>query len=305
MSARAIASTTMALLLGCSSVDVALEHADGGDSGPASTAADLTTTTDASSSVGEASATRAPPSSSEDGGGSSTGTADTSDSVDASTEDGTTGGLEGSPCNAEQEVCALVELDGVPSGFCGETLELIGITQPRAGGGWTLQDCGACELCGGPEYTIDILAPAGWAPAVLPLCSRIAIDYAPMDATPWACAFVGMAVWGNDGLGEDPAPVYVASSITATPPTMLEGLTVDAANVAPEMCPRSGCCFLEPGKYTFTLTGAGLGEPLTLAEHDEVLAVDLFSRTYAARNVRSHGHKECGRIPHFDWVLLR
>lgn len=304
MRRRRVAWAFVAASIGCSAVDVALEPSGRDDTGSATTGASQGVTTQTPTETG---ADTAEPigSSTDDAVGSSTTAILTSDSSGGSSDDGTADGLEGSPCNAEQEVCVFVQLDGTPSGFCGETLELHGITQPMAGGGWVLEDCGGCELCGGPKYSIDVLAPPDWAPAELPLCSRIAIDYAPMDATPWACAFVGVAIWGNDGLAEDPAPVYIASSITAAPPSALEGLVVDAQNVAPEACPRSGCCFEEPGAYTFTFLGAGLDEPLTLAEHEEVLAVDMFSRTYAARDLRSHAHKECGKIPHFDWVFVR
>jgi hypothetical protein len=230
----------------------------------------------------------------------------TTNAGESSTSTGTdTEGLVGSACGSEQEVCALVDLDGAPAGECGQTLEIKGIVQQVEAGVWELEDCGACELCGGPTYRIELLAPAGWAPQELPLCSRIAVDYAPMDATPWACSFLGMAVWADDGIYEESAPRFVGTSIRTAPPSDIQGLQVALDNVHPEMCAELDCCSMVPGDYELTFSGAGLSRPLTLGENETALAVEAWSRLYDVHVVRAHAHKECGRIPHFDWVFLR
>jgi hypothetical protein len=159
-------------------------------------------------------------------------------------------------------------------------------------------------LCGGPSYTIEFFAPDGWAPE-LPLCTHIAIDFAPMDQTDYACAFEGVAIWEDNGLGEDPAPVYVGASIVTDVPTGVAGLLVLDNNVMPAVCMESGCCPVEPGDYELTFEGAGIDPPVVLAEKDIALDVSVFSRPYDLHDVRSHAHKECGKIPHFDWIMRR
>jgi hypothetical protein len=250
-----------------------------------------------------------------DATGGSTGTTGSTDASSTSTSSevttdsgGSTGdseGLEESPCASEQKVCAQVELDGAPAGFCGETLELKGITQSLGGGRWSIEDCDACALCGGDVYEIEFFAPAGWEPTDVPLCSRIAIDFAPLDESPFACAFTGVAIWADTGGSEDPAPAYVAASITTDPPAALGGLQVDRENLEPKPCDETYCCHAPPGKYSVTFTGAGIGMPITLAEHEEALDVGVFGLTYDIRNERSHAHPECDRIPHFDWIMRR
>jgi len=227
---------------------------------------------------------------------------------DASTSGETSGeteGLEESPCESEQKVCAQLELDGEPAGFCGETLDLHGITQSLGPGRWSIRDCDSCAVCEGALYEVEFFAPMGWAPTELPLCSRIAIDFAPLDTSPFACAFTGVVVWEDTGSAEDPAPVYIAASITTDPPASVSGLQVSAENVEAKACVESGCCLAPPGKYEITFSGAGIGTPLTLAEHDEVKAVGAFGRSYDIHDERSHAHEECDRIPHFDWIMRR
>lgn len=234
-----------------------------------------------------------------------TGSTSTSGTSSSGESSGETDGVEESPCQSEQKVCAQVELDGEPAGFCGETLELHGITQALGPGRWSIQDCDSCEVCEGPLYEVEFLAPMGWVPTELPLCSRIAIDFAPLDTSPFACAFTGVAVWENSGSAEDPAPVYIAASITTDPPAAVSGLQVGAENVEPKECQESGCCLEPPGKYEITFSGAGLGTPLTLAEHGEAMDVGVFGRSYDVRDERSHAHEQCARIPHFDWIMRR
>ena len=244
----------------------------------------------------------------------------TTDTTDASTSDvsttdassttmaatsGETEGVVGSPCGAEQEVCVLVELDGRPAGACGETLEIKGIAQASGPGVWTIEDCGACELCGGPSYDVEFIAPEMWAPTELPLCTRIGVTYADMDASAWSCSFVGVAVWADDGLGEESAPRYVGRSIETSAPPGVDGLLVNLVNIAPEPCAESACCAVEPGKYEISFTGAGIGEPVVLAEHEDALDVHAWSRAYDLHVERAHAHKECGKTPHFDWVFMR
>jgi hypothetical protein len=244
-------------------------------------------------------------------GSGSTGSLETSSTLalDGSSVTGESSGetdsLEDSPCISEQKVCAQVELDGEPAGSCGQTLDLQGITQPLGAGRWSIQDCGSCEVCDGPLFEVEFLAPAGWAPSELPLCSRIAIDFAPLDTSPFACAFSGVAVFENSGSSEDPAPVYIAASITTDPPAAVLGLQVAAENIEPSACDESGCCEMPPGKYQITFSGAGLGMPLTLVEHEEAMEVGVFGRSYDVRDERSHAHEQCGRIPHFDWIMQR
>ena len=168
------------------------------------------------------------------------------------------GGPVGSPCGAEQKVCGLVTLDGEPAGSCGGTLDIKGIVSPVEPGIFELQDCGGCELCGGPTYTIEFFAPDMWIPDPMPLCSHVSVDFAPMDAETHACAFVGMIIWQDDGLGEDPAPVWIGASIETDPPEGIEGLSVAIDNVAPEACDESDCCPVEPGDYELTFSGAGI-----------------------------------------------
>ncbi len=229
---------------------------------------------------------------SDDASESSSSTGEVADGVD-------------SPCGSEQKVCALVERDGEPVGSCGETLDLKGIVQAVMPGVWRIEDCGVCELCGGPSYTVEIVAPHGWAPAELPVCSRIAVEYAPNDATPWACSFVGVAIWSDDGLGEEAAPRYIGRSIETSAPSGVSGLYVTPEPVHPEPCDEARCCALEPGKYALTFAGAGIGRPLVLEENQTAHDVQAWSRIYDVHVVRSHAHRECNRIPHFDWVFLR
>jgi hypothetical protein len=263
------------------------------------TSTDATAATDTTASA--VSSGETPPTSETDGSTASPGS--TTDPT--ATTAGETEGMVGSPCGSEQEVCALVELDGRPAGACGETLDLKGIVQDMGDGVWEIEDCGACELCGGPKYTVDFVAPAGWAPIDLPLCSRLAVSYAPMDTTPWACSFLGIAIWADDGLGEQSAPRYVARSIETSAPPGVDGLLVNLDNVQPEACVESGCCYMEPGKYEITFAGAGIAEPLTLAEHEDAFDVEAWSRSYDVHVERSHARKECWSIPQFDWVFLR
>ena len=239
-----------------------------------------------------------------DGGDATTsGSTTTGDESTGETEGG--GGPVGSPCGAEQKVCGLVTLDDEPAGSCGGTLDIKGIVSVVEPGIFELQDCGACELCGGPTYTIEFFAPDMWAPDPMPLCSHVSVDFAPMNADTHACAFVGMAIWEDDGLGEDPAPLWIGASIEVDPPTGLDGLSVALENVAPDACDELDCCEMEPGDYEITFTGAGIDPALTLAEKDIAEDVTVFSRPYDFHNVRSHAHKECDKIPHLDWIMRR
>ncbi len=258
-----------------------------------------------------------------DTGGTTSTVRDTQDSGAQSSDDGetttiastsssgtigTTGDTDDigeSPCASGQKVCAEVELDGEPAGFCGQTLELKGIVQRLGPTRWSLEDCGACELCAGPIYEVEFFAPMEWAPMELPLCSRIAIDFAELDTSPFACAFTGVAIWGDDGSGIDPAPVYVAASITTDPPADVMGLQVNAVNVEPKACDESACCVVEPGKYDLTFSGAGIDPPITLAEHEEALDIGAFGLVYDVRNETSHADAMCDKIPHFDWMMRR
>jgi hypothetical protein len=276
-----------------SQLDVGLGAADSGTTGDA---VDSTTTSTATS---ESDASVDGTTTTSDTGTTGDTTSDTSGST------GESEGLEDSPCVSEQKVCAQVELDGEPAGFCGQTLELHGFTQVISPGRWSIEDCDACSRCEGEIYEVEFLGPADWVPTELPPCSRIAIDFAPLDDSPFACAFMGVAVWAEVGDTEDPAPTYVAASITTDPPAALGGLQVSKENVEPKPCDRSACCHEEPGKYVVTFGGAGIGAPIALAEHEEALDVGAFGATYALRNERSHSHVECGRIPHFDWILHR
>jgi hypothetical protein len=226
-------------------------------------------------------------------------------SASSSSDTGDTDDIGDSPCASGQKVCAEVELDGEPAGFCGQTLELKGIVQRLGPTRWSIEDCAACELCAGPIYEVEFFAPPEWAPAELPLCSRIAIDFAELDTSPFACAFTGVAIWGDDGSGIDPAPVYVAASITTDPQAAVMGLQVNAVNVDPKPCDESACCVVEPGKYDLTFSGAGIDPPVTLAEHEEALGIGAFGLAYDVRNETSHADAMCDRIPHFDWILRR
>jgi hypothetical protein len=260
-------------------------------SGSTSTALETTSGADSSSSAGTSTSTDA------------TTTTDSSSETSGST--GETEGLEESPCLAEQEICAEVELDGAPVGFCGQTLELQGTTASLGPSRWSIEDCDACSSCDGPVYEIEIFGPADWVPAEVPTCSRIAIDFAPLDDSPYACAFTGIAIWANRGSTEDPAPVYVAASITTDAPASLPALQVSRENVDPKECAEAECCAAPPGKYELTFSDAGITEPFVLAEHDEALDVTMLGQSYAARNERSHAHEQCDRIPHFDWIMVR
>jgi len=215
------------------------------------------------------------------------------------------GGPVGSPCGAEQEVCGLVTLEGEPAGSCGGTLDIKGIVSFVEPGVFELQDCGGCELCGGPTYTIEYFTPGMWAPDPMPLCSHVSVTFAPMNVDTHACAFVGMVIWEDDGLGEDPAPVWIGASIDIDAPEAIEGLSVALDNVAPEPCDESGCCPVEPGDYELTFSGAGIEPELTLAEKDIAEDITVFSRPYDFHNVRSHAHVQCDKIPHFDWIMRR
>lgn len=226
-------------------------------------------------------------------------------STTSSADTGDTDDIGESPCASGQKVCAEVQLDGEPAGFCGQTLELKGIVQRLSPTRWSVEDCGACELCAGPVYEIEFFAPMAWAPVELPLCSRVAIDFAELDTSPFACAFTGVAIWGDDGSGIDPAPVYVAASIETDPPAQVMGLQVHTENVEPKACDESACCVVEPGKYEVTFSGAGIDPPIVLAEHEEALDIDAFGLVYDVRNETSHADSMCDRIPHFDWILRR
>lgn len=229
----------------------------------------------------------------------------TTASGESSSSTGETEGLEESPCLAEQKVCAEVDLDGAPVGFCGQTLELQGMTAPLGPGRWSIEDCDACDTCDGPVYEVEVIGPGGWVPAEVPTCSRIAIDFAPLDDSPFACAFTGIVIWANEGSTEDPAPFYVAASITTDPPASFAALQVSRENIGPKECDEADCCVDAPGKYDLTFSDAGIAEPLVLAEHEEQMRVTMLGQTYDAHNERSHAHEQCGSIPHFDWIMFR
>lgn len=256
-----------------------------------STSADTTTTTESSSSA--------------DASSTSDATSSTTDPSESSASTGETGGLEESPCLAEQKVCAEVELDGAPVGFCGQTLELQGTTTSVGPGRWSIEDCDSCDACDGTVYEIEIFAPNGWVPPEVPACSRIAIDFAPLDDSVFACAFTGIAIWANEGSTEDPAPVYVAASITTDAPASFSALHVTRENVDPKECDEVDCCTEPPGKYEITFSDAGITRPFVLAEHGEEMDFTMLGQTYDARNERSHAHEQCAAIPHFDWIMLR
>jgi hypothetical protein len=283
---------------GCSSVDVGLSPAEGGSSGIAETTALSTSTSSGGPERVDTSS----------GAVSTTSTSDGSDSASSSssTSGGDTEGLEESPCQAEQKVCAEVELDGAPVGFCGQTLTLLGNTSALGPGRWSIVDCDACEPCAGTSYDVQIIAPMGWVPLELPDCARIAIDFAPLDDSPFACAFTGVAIWDElGGSAEDPAPVYVAASIVTDPPAAVAGLEVAKTNIEPKACVEPGCCWMDPGKYSLTFSGAALAAPIELIEHEMAMAITAFSQPYDLRDERSHAHEQCDKIPHFDWILRR
>ncbi len=288
----------LATLVACAPVDVGLQI-DGGTS-TGSTAS----STSAATADGVDTTT---PSTTAEVGSTST-SADTTTTTGASSSDGSgdgTAGVERSPCEAEQKVCAAVTQGGQPAGFCGQTLELEGIVAPLGDDHYLLEDCGGCELCAGPQYEIEFFAPMGWTPSSLPLCSRVALEFAPLDDSPWACGFVGVAVWGNDGLGEDPAPTYLAASIDVDAPGGVSGLSVTPEDVAPKACDMDACCPMPPGDYTYTFAGAGIAPPVVLAEGEEALGVGAFGVEYDIRNERSHVHAQCDKIPHMDWIMRR
>jgi hypothetical protein len=280
----------------CSRVDVGLSPAETGSSG---VVAETTTTTTSSSGPERVDTS--------DGMQSTTpSTGEIGSTSTSTTSGGDTEGLEESPCQAEQKVCAEVELDGAPVGFCGQTLTLLGNTSPLGPGRWAIVDCDACEPCAGTSYDVQIIAPAGWVPTELPDCARIAIDFAPLDDSPFACAFTGIAIWDElGGSTEDPAPVYVAASILTDPPAAVTGLQVAKTNIEPKACVEPDCCWMDPGKYSLTFSGAALGAPVELLEHEMAMGITAFSQPYDLRDERSHAHEQCDKIPHFDWILRR
>ena len=283
----------------CAPVDVGLQIDTGASSGAAGSSTSSVAPTDGGGSTEAASADAT----STTGGLGTTTTGSASTTGDGS-GDGTAG-LEDSPCEAEQKVCAAVTEDGQPAGFCGQTLEIKGIVAPLGNDHYLIEDCGACELCGGPQYEIEFFAPAEWTPTSLPLCSRVDLSFAPLDGSPWACGFVSVAVWGDDGLGEDPAPMYLAASIDTDVPGGVSGLSVTAEDVMPKDCDMDACCPLPPGDYTFTFAGAGIAPPVVLGEGEEALGVGAFGVQYDIRNERSHVHAQCDKIPHMDWIMKR
>lgn len=289
------------LSVACSPIDVGLEVETGVT--PTTGGPEASTTTLATGASGDTTAGSGLASSSSTSASAGTGVSASSSSDDGSSDG--TAGLEDSPCEAEQKVCAAVTEDGQPAGFCGQTLQIKGIVAPLGDNRYLIEDCGACELCGGPQFEVEFFAPMGWEPAPLPLCSRVALEFAPLDGTPWACAFVGVSVWGDDGLGEDPAPRYLAESIDIDVPGGVSGLSVVAENVAPKDCELDACCPEPPGDYTFTFSGAGIAPPLELAEGEEALGVGAFGVTYDILNERSHVHEQCDKIPHLDWIMRR
>ena len=274
-----------------------------GGSTTTSMATSMTTSVASTGSESETTSTTAGPST--DSGDTTTSSSTTTAVDDSTGETEGGGGPVGSPCGAEQKVCGLVTLDDEPAGSCGGNLDIKGIVSFVEPGIFELQDCGGCELCGGPTYTIEFFTPDMWAPDPMPLCSHVSVDFAPMNADTHACAFVGMAIWEDDGLGEDPAPVWIGASIDIEPPVGVDGLSVALENVAPEPCNESGCCEVEPGDYEITFSGAGIDPELTLAEKEIAEDVTVFSRPYDFHNVRSHAHKECDKIPHLDWIMRR
>lgn len=289
----------LVIVSACSQLDVGLGPAEGGSSGSIAETSTSTVTTSSTSSSTEGSTT-------------TTTSAETSSEVTSTGADtssssgGDTDGLEESPCQAEQKVCAEVELDGAPVGFCGQTLELHGNTAMVGPGRWSIEDCDACQSCDGTVYEVQLIAPMGWVPMMLPDCARIAIDFAPLDDSPFACAFTGIAIWDElGGSAEDPAPVYIAASIVTDAPDAIAGIVVTKTDVEPKPCELPDCCWMDPGKYELRFEGPAIDGPIDLAEHEEAPAVTAFSQPYDLRNERSHAHEQCGRIPHFDWIMQR
>jgi hypothetical protein len=236
---------------------------------------------------------------------SSSSSSSSSGSSDSSSGESTGVDSVESPCGAEQKICAVVELEGEPAGVCGDTLDVKGIVQLVEPGVWEVEDCDVCELCGGPTYTIEFVAPMEWLPSDPPVCARVAVEYAPMDVTPWACSFIGVAIWADDGVTEESAPRYVGRSIETSAPAGVSGLYVVPEILESERCNETDCCWMAPGKYTLLFSGAGIGDPLVVGEKQTVTDVQAWNRTYDVHVERSHAHKECGKIPHFDWVFKR
>lgn len=302
------------LLAACTSVlDTGVVIGGDEDSGTTAVPEDSTTgtppNTDGGSTAvhdpgttGEAVSTTGAAAASTSEGTSSTDTGEPPD--DTGDSDGGPGPV-GSPCGFEQKVCVLLEVGGEPVGDCGGTVEIKGIVQPLGDGRFSLQDCGACELCGGPTYEIEVFAPDMWIPDALPLCSRISVDFAAAGDDPYACAFVGASVWEDSGLGEAPSPVWVGTSIATDPPTSVTGLEVTADNIEPDECDESDCCSVDPGSYVLTFEGSAVERPFDLEESEEAPDVLAFASTYDFWIERAHAHKECDRIPHFDWIARR
>ncbi|MEM9455970.1 MAG: hypothetical protein AAGF11_17450 [Myxococcota bacterium] len=296
-----------ALLLGltgaCTQLDVGLGPGAAGSGSAATTTATDTTTGVADGTGVESSA----PSS---GGTMPTDETGPQATGDPATASGTDGGetLVQVPCDDDhQQVCAHLELDQALVATCGETISIKGFVESIGDGRWAIQDCGYCEQCAGPTYELEILAPGNGAPAQLPACSRIAMEIAPSDA-PYSsqCRFTGLTIWEDTGMGENPAPVYLASSIIIDPPSWITGLDVTRENTEPQECDEPECCLDEPGKYTLTWSGVALSEPLALDEKNSDPEVYAFGETYEVLTEKLHWHRECDKqFPHFDWIFRR
>lgn len=300
------AGAALSVLTGaCTQLDVGLGPGAGG-SGSTPTTTEIDTATGATNGTSVESSA---PTSGETMTADETGLETTGDPATASD---TSGGetLVQVPCDGDhQEVCAELELDGALVATCGQTFEVKGLVEPSGDGRWVIEDCDYCEPCGGPTYELMITTPGNGdsAPADLPACSRIAVEIAPSDA-PYSseCRFTGMTIWEDAGMGENPAPVYIASSIAIDPPSWVTGFQVTRENTEPQECDEPECCLDEPGKYTLTWSGVALSEPLVLDEKNSDLEVYAFGETYEVHTEKLHWHRQCDQqYPHFDWIFRR